>query len=119
MSCPVPPSSLAVSIHFEMSKKNNFSYTTFVGEDGIARVSGEELLKTFDETRFLFLMDYVEPRSNFTGSITARVLSNSDLLRAIRAFERFHGKVQVPTDYEKDLRAAVSRARTLRNTMWM
>ncbi len=106
---PNPASGLAVLICFEMSKKNNFNYTIFVGKDGVATIRTDELLKWFDETRFLFLMDYVNPRSNFTGRITARVLSNSDLLRASEALERFHGKVQFPTDYEKHLRAAVSR----------
>jgi hypothetical protein len=106
---PNPASGLAVLICFEMFKKNNFNYTIFVGKDGVATIRAEELLKWFDETRFLFLMDYVNPRGNFTGRITAKVLSNSDLLRAIEAFERFYDKVQFPADYETNLRAAVRR----------
>lgn len=107
---PNPANGLAVLICFEMSKKNNSNYTIFVGIDGVATIRSEELLKWFDETRILFLMDYVNPRSNFTGRITAKVLSNSDLLRAIEAFEMWHGKVQLPTDYEPNLRAAVRRS---------
>src|SRR6185437_12726533 len=109
---PNPTNGLAVSVCFEMSKKNNFNYPVFVGKDGIATIRADEFLRWFDETRFLFLMDYVNPRTNFTGRITARVLNNSDLLRAIEAFETWHGKVRFPADYESNLRAAVRRSQS-------
>jgi hypothetical protein len=105
---PPPTRALAVGIYFEMSKKNNFAYTAFLDEGGVANIPGEQLLKTFDATRFLFLMDYVDPRNNFTGKVTAKVLSNLELRRAMEAFEIFRGKVAFPTDYEENLKAAAN-----------
>lgn len=106
---PVPPLGLAVRILFGMSKKNDFSYTIFVGNDGLAEISAEELLTKFDATSSFSLMDYADPRANFSGKITAEVLSNSDLQRAIEAFEMFRGYFKFPADYEQNLRAAVCR----------
>ncbi len=106
---PSPISGIAIGVYFEMGKKNNFGYTVFVDAGGIARIHIEEFLRTFDETRFLFLMDYVDPRSNFTGRVTAKVLSMSDLQRALRAFQAFDGKVPFPADYRKNLKAAIGR----------
>jgi hypothetical protein len=106
---PKPVNGLAVGVYFEMQKKNSFGYVVFLDGNGFTEISGDELLKTFDATRFLFLMDYVDPRNNFTGKITAKVLSNSDLRRAITAFETFRGRVGFPADYEKNLAKAVER----------
>jgi hypothetical protein len=106
---PAPQFELAVRILFGMSKKNDFYYVIFVDANGNAKVSAEELLRQFDETRSMFLMDYVDPRSSFDGRITAEVLSDLDLQRAIAAFELFRGTVAFPKDYERNLGNAASR----------
>jgi len=112
---PSPPPGLAVRIVFRMLKKINFNYTVFVGSNGVANLSAEELLTAFDETRSVFLMDYVDPRSHFSGEITAEVLNGSDLSRAIDAFELFRGQVSFPPDYEKNLGNAASKGQSPEN----
>lgn len=105
---PTPPVGLAIVIRFGMFKKNDFYCVTFTDVNGIAKISGEELLRHFDATRALFLMDYVDPRSSFDGNITAEVLNDSGLERAVAAFELLRGKTQFPKNYEQNLRNAVN-----------
>jgi hypothetical protein len=99
---------VAISLLFEMLKKNKFGYPVFVNAEGVAELSGEELLKAFDETKSTFINDYVDPRRNFTGRITAKALSVLELDRALKAFEMFRGKVSYPVGYEENLRAALA-----------
>jgi hypothetical protein len=106
---PNPESGLAVRIYFDMSKKNNFGYTVFLGPDGVAHISGEQLLNFFDLTRNTFTMDYMDPRGNFTGKIKAKVLTHSDLQRTLEAFESWRENIPFPVDYEKNLIAALKR----------
>lgn len=106
---PKPTKGLAVAVYFEMRKKNKFTYITFLNDDGISDIRGDELLRMFDVSRHVFLMDYVDPRTNFTGKITTKVLSDLDLIHAAEGLEAFQGKVAFPPDYEKNLREAVRR----------
>jgi hypothetical protein len=104
-----PVEGLAVFLVFGMARKNDFTYLVFLGPDGIAAVSGATLLESFDQKRNTFLMDYVDPRRAFTGRITARVLTSSELDRALTAFNMFRKYLVYPGGYETKLRAAISR----------
>lgn len=104
-----PAEGLAVSLSFEMKEKNSFTYTAFLGSDGIAEISGDELLQTFHEDKAMFMSDYVDPLSGFTGRITAKVLSTAELLEAVKAFEVFRRVCSFPIGYEEHLRAALVR----------
>lgn len=112
---PACPEGLAVSLRFESSKKNHFYYLLFVDRDGFADVSGDELLRTFDETRSTFIMDYDDPRLVFTGHITAKVQNNADLAGALRALNMFRGKCSFPEGYEEKLKSAASRGQNPHN----
>lgn len=106
----VPPcDGLAVSVTLEMSRKNHFTYMVFVGPDGIAKVTGADLLQSFDDERRTFLMDYVDPRSAFTGRIVAKVPTTRELEGAIKAFEMYREHLSYPEGYEVKLRAALAR----------
>jgi Domain of unknown function (DUF6881) len=106
---PAGHEGLAVSLCFESNRKNHFYYPLFVDRDGFAEVSGEELLRTFDEERSMFIMDYDDPRLVFTGRITAEVQSNADLEGALGAIEIFRGECSFPEGYEEKLRSAAAR----------
>jgi hypothetical protein len=54
---------LAVRLRIKMSEKNDFNYVVFLNDNGYAQVTIKELLRSFDEDRKLFLMDYKDPRS--------------------------------------------------------
>ncbi len=99
---------VAVNLRFEMHSKNNFDYMVFLNDDGFATVSAEELLRTFDEDRSMFIMDYDDPRLAFNGRITAKVLSTSELHSALEALETFRGKCSFPVGYESKLRNALA-----------
>ena len=49
---------LAVLLRFKMSEKNNYYYFVFLDDKGQAVVGIDELLKSFDQDRNFFLMDY-------------------------------------------------------------
>jgi hypothetical protein len=95
-----------------MKRKNSFHYTVFVNASGTVEVSGSELLNTFEEDRAVFLMDYADPRTGFTGRISAKVLGAVELERAVQALEMFRGKVSFPSGYEVNLRAAAARGQS-------
>jgi len=112
----IPPSEgLAVLITLEMSRKNRFDYIAFVAEDGVAKVSESDLLKWFNAERSLFAMDYVDPRSAYTGRVFARVLTNSELESAIKSFELYRKYTWYPEGHEGKLRAALSRGQDPKN----
>ena len=106
---PTAREGLAVALSFESSRKNHFHYTLFVDRDGFAEVSAEELLRTFDEDRSIFMMDYDDPRLVFTGRITATVMSTCELERALGAFDLYRGGFSFPIGYEDNLRLAIAR----------
>jgi hypothetical protein len=109
---PACAEGLAVCLFFEMSKKNNFDYLLFAGPGSVAEVGGDTLLSWFDETRELFLMDYVDPRACFTGRITAKVLGRDELKGALKAFQLFNGLSAYPDNYEANLKAALRRGQS-------
>jgi hypothetical protein len=104
-----PIEGLAVSLLFGMRKKNKFGYIIFTNILGIGEVAREELLHIFDEERSFFIMDYVDPRTNFSGEITAKVLSRSDLDGALKALGLFRDRISFPPGYEKNLGSAIAR----------
>jgi hypothetical protein len=106
---PLPPEGLAVRLSFAMLKKNSFDFVVFLGADGIAEISEDELLAWFDQERNMFIMDYVDPRTNFTGQVTAKVLSTTELQGALRAFEKYSRYSKYPDNYKKFLNLAIER----------
>ena len=105
---PLPKPGLAISIYFDMKFKKKFGYTVFTDKCGLAKVDKLELLTDFDNTRFFFLMDYVDPRENFTGRVTAKVLDSSGLKRASDALKTYRDYLRFPVNYEKNLLAATN-----------
>jgi DNA integrity scanning protein DisA with diadenylate cyclase activity len=92
-----------------MVRRNDFHYTVFLGETGTAAISMEELLRWFDEERSAFIMDYVDPRIGFSGKVEARLLSPSDMKRALKAFEQYRRYLPYPDNYEHQLRSAFDK----------
>jgi hypothetical protein len=81
----------------------------FVDSPGTATVSGDELLKAFDQERQTFIMDYDDPRLAFAGKVTAKVLSTAELRSALDAFNMFRGEISYPNGYESRLIGALRR----------
>jgi len=102
---------LAVRLCFEMKNKNNFTYTVFLDPYGTAMISSDELLKNFNEDRKMFLSDYTDPMTNFTGKITANVMNEADLNNAMKAFCVFKNKCSFPAGYMEHLKVALSRSK--------
>jgi hypothetical protein len=94
-----PKKGLAVYLCFAMSRKNNFHYLVFLDSAGSAAVSGNELLKSFDEQCDNSLMDFANPRTAFTGRVTAEVLSAAQLDDALNAFQMFRRHFSFPAGY--------------------
>jgi len=96
-------------LSFGMSRKNNYSYLAFLNADGVVDISDDEFLSSFRQDMDTFLMDYSDPRTYFTGKITAEVLGATRLDGAIRAFEMYHDYISYPPSYEANLRAAAAQ----------
>ena len=103
-----PTGGLAVLIIFEMSRKNDFSYTVFLGPDGTVNVLGIDLLTWFDQEATTFLMDYVDPRVAFTGHVFSRILTTEELAGALKTFQLYSKYMPYPEGYEANLRAALA-----------
>jgi hypothetical protein len=102
---PADQDGLAVILRFKSSIKNDFDYIAFVDSTGRAELHGDELLRSFDEDRDFFIMDYADPRFVFTGQITAEVLSTVALEGAVDVLRQFTS-YSFPKDYKKNLRRA-------------
>jgi hypothetical protein len=100
---------LAIQLKFSMNTKNPYYYLAFLGPDGSAVITREELLRDFHEQHSVALMDYVAPEGGFVGGITAKLLSTKQLLDAIRGYEMFRKYSKFPEGYEKNLKAAAAR----------
>ena len=98
-----------------MREKNAFSYLVFLDSHGDAEISGEELLRAFDEERNIFIMDYIDPRIGYTGKMDCRMLDPNELQRALDAFQMFRGKMSFPANYEEHLRAELQNKRNPKN----
>ena len=98
----------AVTLRFGMRVKNDYTYTVFIGANGLKIISDGELLESFDASRSTFVMDYADPRTEFAGRITARVLKTADLLRAREALMMYHKHLPYPQDYEQQLSTALT-----------
>jgi hypothetical protein len=106
---PLPPEGLAVRLSFAMLKKYSFDFVVFLGADGSAEISEDELLAWFDQERSMFIMDYVDARTNFIGQVTAKVLNTSELQGALRAFEKYSRYSRYPDHYRELLNRAIGR----------
>jgi hypothetical protein len=82
-----------------MSEKNDLTYIVFLNDKGYAEVTIKELLRSFDEDRKLFLMNYKGPRSFFTGRVDPCVMNREEIDRAIDAYEHFKGGYIFPPKY--------------------
>jgi hypothetical protein len=99
---------MAIAVKFSMKEKNPYYYLAFLGPDGSAVITREELLRDFHEQMSFALMDYVSPEGGFTGGIAAKVPSTRELLDAIKGYKMFRKYVTFPEDYEKNLKAAAA-----------
>ena len=88
---------LAICLKFGMNQKNDYHYITFVNGEGRVEIGESELLKTFDETRNLFLMDYKDPREHFTGRIEAHVLDKTEIAVAITSIRQIQVTLELST----------------------
>ena len=83
---------VAIDLCFAMARKNSFHYTVFLDADGTAEIGCDELLRSFDEDRKLFVMDYGDPHADFSGEIGGHILVKQEIEKRIEAVKQF-GKV--------------------------
>gem|GEM_PF-6809997 len=98
----------AVLLRFAMSRKNPYDYIVFLDEHGTANATKDELLRSFDEDRKLFGMDYCDPRQFLTGQIEAHLLSGEEVQGTLRAYDKFKSHYAYPADYLDNLKRALT-----------
>ena len=99
---------VAVRITFGMAEKNDFDYITFLDATGRAEISREQLLRSFDQERQFFLMDFADPRTAFNGDIQAELLTKEDVETAIEAYGKFSSHYDYPHGYLDGLKLALT-----------
>ncbi len=99
---------LAVLLRFGMSEKNDYYYFVFLDDKGQAEVSIDELLKSFDQDRNFFLMDYSNPRFAFTGQVEAHVKTSKEIEGVMREYEKYKRHFNFPPNYLENLKKALS-----------
>ena len=97
---------LAVSLKFGMGRKNDYYYIVFLDGDGKAQVGKDELLRSFDQSRKIFGMDYCDAREFLTGQIEAHVLSKEEIEGAISGYNKFKRYAIYPPKYLDNLKTA-------------
>lgn len=102
-----PVQGAAVSLCFEMCRKNNYNYVVFLDANGCAEISHDELAAHFLAEHEFALMDYVPAKAGFTGKVSGRMWSRADLENAAKAYAAFHRFFPYPPGYEENLRGAM------------
>ncbi len=105
---------LAIQLKFKMRKKNDYYYSVFLDETGCAEIKMDELLSSFDQDRHLFLMDYKDPRTEFTGVIEPHVLTKEEIAAQLRGHEqdkkipKYINQLVFPPRYWENLEKALT-----------
>ncbi|MFO0859664.1 MAG: hypothetical protein U0570_03845 [Phycisphaerales bacterium] len=100
------PEGLAVRLVFQMKCKNDFSTIAFVDHSGSALLHRKDLFDEFDGERELFLMDYGDPRTDFTGAIVGNIMTRQEIAAAIQAYEMFRDVARYEPRYYSKLAIA-------------
>src|SRR5260370_29029528 len=98
-----PTSQMFVTLKFVTSQKNPFNLV-FGPSDvhGIIEVTKEQIITEAAKTRDLFLMDYADIESCWTGTLFVAPLNREAIRRALSAFKMFR-RYTYPDNYEENL----------------
>ena len=101
-------SGVSVILKFKMLQKNDFDFIVFLDDSGKAEISRDDLLRSFDRDRNLFLMDFCDPRQVFTGQIEAWVATTDEIEGAIKSYELYKKHISYPPDCLEKLNKAAN-----------
>jgi hypothetical protein len=97
-----------VRVVLGMTTKNDFSVLVGPSTDsGQIEVTREMMLRECAEERRLFIMDYADPETAFSGTIRIVPLGRADLGRALNAYRQFQSVTPYPPGHERNLESAV------------
>jgi hypothetical protein len=101
-----PLKGIPAMLSFAMEQKNNHSLIFGPSdESGTIHISGDEIRLEARKTMELFLMDYADIDSYWTGSLRVMPMNRDALKRALSAFRQFRG-YEFRVGYEEMLRRA-------------
>ena len=93
-------------LRFETSRKNPYDFIFGPSDSrGQIEVSSQQILEESRKSQELFVMDYADLKSSWTGSMTVSPMNRAALQRALSACRLFR-KFEYPPNYEQDLEAA-------------
>lgn len=89
-----------------MARKNHFDLLFGPsGQGGEIKVTSEHVLEEAHKSMELFLMDYADIESYWTGKLEVTPLNRNAVERALSAYRLFR-RYKYPPGYEENLRAA-------------
>ena len=101
-----PASQMFVTLKFVTSEKNPFNLVFGPSDrQGIIELTREQIITEATKTRELFLMDYADIESSWTGTLFVTPLNREAIRRALSAFRMFR-RYSYPDNYEENLYTA-------------
>lgn len=101
-----PLAGVPVKLVFMMEKKNHHSFVFGPSDQsGTISVSNNEITREARKTMELFLMDYAEIETWWTGRMRVMPMNRESIKAALSAYRRFRS-YEFPPDYEEMLLAA-------------
>lgn len=101
-----PIKGILVTLSFVMSRKNHHGFIFGPSDDsGVIEVSGEEIRREARKEMEIFLMDYADIDTYWTGVLRATPVNRESLKRALAAYRQFR-HCEFPPGYEGMLLAA-------------
>ena len=102
-----PIKGLFATLKFATARKNPFNMVFGPsGDTGEIEATRDQILKEAQKSRNLFLMDYGDLETEFTGQLTVTPMNRQSVEGALKAYRLFTGNYEYPANYEEMLHRA-------------
>ena len=108
-SAPFPGAWVFVTLETSYKNPFNFAFGT-ANEKGELEITRSQLLEEGQKDRNLFLMDYGHPEASWTGRIKIKIPNESDIMRAIYAYDLWGEAGGYPPSFKEKLIAMAESA---------
>jgi hypothetical protein len=96
-----------VVLRFSAARKNSYEMAFGPSNElGRIEITRDQILREARKSMELFLMDYAEIESVWTGKLRVTPMNREAIRCALSAFRRFQSSYQYPLGYEESLKTA-------------
>ncbi|HYH49703.1 MAG TPA: hypothetical protein VEG38_09155 [Acidimicrobiia bacterium] len=113
---PVPGAWVTATLH--MNDKTDFvSFHGPADDDGRVLVTGDDILQWTKRNRAFAPNDYLDPETDWAGTLTLTPLTQEAARAAIKFFKMFEDKLDYPETFARDLRTMITTVEPLKDQM--